>query len=386
MIPPAAALASRHARVREHLDRLGLRALVVVHEPNVAWLTGFTGSTAAALVTPERVLLITDGRYEEVARQTVDAAAEVLQLQLVTRTYDETLVELILGAGDAVGFEAGALTVARHRWWQRAITAAGGSTDCLHLVLDLVEACRAVKDGWEQTMLAEAARRLSAVATGVLADLRPGLREREVALAIELALRRTGFSSSAFDTIVASGPRSALPHARATERTMAAGELVMLDFGGIYGGYCVDLTRTVALGDPGPEARRLHAAVCDAQAAAIRAVVPGRPIAEIDRAARGVLEARGLGEAFSHGTGHGLGLEVHEAPRLSRTHPRAAVAGPADAGAVMLPGDVVPGMVFTVEPGAYVRGFGGVRIEDDVLVTDAGAEVLTSVSRELVVG
>ncbi len=178
-------------------------------------------------------------------------------------------------------------------------------------------------------------------------------------------MRQEGFTRPAFETIVASGPHSAFPHARPTDRRVAAGEPTVLDFGGVYDGYCVDLTRTVQLGAISQPQERLYAAVREAQQAAIEAVRPGVAASSIDAAAREVLERHGLGEAFGHGTGHGLGLEVHEEPRIARLSPR-------------LPDQVLePGMVFTIEPGAYVPGLGGVRIEDDVLVTDHGCEVLT---------
>jgi Xaa-Pro aminopeptidase len=206
--------------------------------------------------------------------------------------------------------------------------------------------------------------------------------ESEVALALETGMRRNGFSRLAFDTIVASGPGSALPHARAGDRRLAPGDLVVLDFGGVYNGYCVDLTRTVSIGPPLPDALRVYEAVRRAQAAAIAAVRPGAATAAVDAAARDLLTDEGYGEAFGHGTGHGLGVEVHEAPRVARAHP-------ASAGRVYPPGHVpeattlAAGMVITIEPGAYLPGFGGVRIEDDVLVTPEGCEVLTTVGRDL---
>lgn len=385
MTPPRAVLAARHARAVARLRALDLDRLVVLHRPNVTWLTGFGGSTAAAVLTPAGVRLVTDRRYDGAAAELVAQAGGLVDLTVVTDTYDETLVALVAGDGGPVGFEAGALTVARFRWWEAALRAQGWPVERLMPVLDLVEACRVVKDDWEQRLIAEAAERLSAVAIGVLADLRPGVREVDVAIGVEMGLRRAGFSGPAFDTIVAAGPRSALPHARATDRVIGPGELVVLDLGGVYGGYCVDLTRTVACGDPGPEAVRLHEVVSRAGQAAIEAVVPGAPLAAIDAAARTVLVEAGLGEAFTHGTGHGLGLEVHEAPRLAPARP-GVTARPAPAGQVALPDRLVPGMVFTVEPGAYVPGLGGVRIEDDVLVTETGARVLTSVPADLVVG
>jgi Xaa-Pro aminopeptidase len=184
-------------------------------------------------------------------------------------------------------------------------------------------------------------------------------------------MRAAGYERTAFDTIVASGPNAARPHYRAGDRVLAAGDLVVLDFGGVLDGYCCDLTRTVSVGPPSLESARLHAAVREAQQAAIAAVRPGVEATEVDRAARSVLVAHGLGEAFGHGTGHGLGLDVHEEPRITRPLPDVA------------PVHLEPGMVFTIEPGAYIPGWGGVRIEDDVLVTADGCEVLTTVPRDL---
>jgi Xaa-Pro aminopeptidase len=231
----------------------------------------------------------------------------------------------------------------------------------------VIEARRITKDAVEVLTLKEAAVRLSAVAAQVRAFVRPGRSEQDVAADIDAALRRGGFDRPAFETIVASGPNSARPHARPGGRTLQPGDGVVLDFGGVYDGYCVDLTRTLYVGVPAPELRRMWSAVRDAHAAAIAAVRPGVRPSEIDGAARAVLDTHGLASAFGHGTGHGLGLEVHEAPWITRL-PAAQPDTP-----------VVPGMVFTIEPGAYVDGVGGVRIEDDVLVVDDGCEVLTDV-------
>jgi Xaa-Pro aminopeptidase len=224
-----------------------------------------------------------------------------------------------------------------------------------------------VKDDEEIAVFREAAARLSGIARRLPELARPGRTEQEVAAAIEEAMRRAGFSRPAFDTIVASGPNSALPHASPTSRVLQPGEPTVLDFGGVYSGYCVDLTRTVQLGPASAEIGRIFSAVAEAQRAAIAAVRPGQRPSEVDAAARSVLERQGLGEVFGHGTGHGLGLEIHEDPRVGRLVP----GQPDD--------PLVPGVVITIEPGAYVPGLGGVRIEDDVLVTVNGCEVLTDV-------
>jgi Xaa-Pro aminopeptidase len=236
----------------------------------------------------------------------------------------------------------------------------------------LPEQQRMVKDAVEIGILRRAARRLSDVARQLPSFLGQGRTERQVARDIEAALDRAGFSAPAFPTIVAAGPNSALPHARPTDRALAVGDLVVLDFGGVLDGYCVDLTRMAAIGRLRAEAESLVATVRAAQDAAIGVVREGQTGASVDAAARQVLESRGLGQAFSHSTGHGLGLDVHEAPRLAR----------AESGAVET---LRAGMVCTIEPGAYVDGLGGARLEDDVLVTPDGCEVLTDAPRDLLV-
>jgi Xaa-Pro aminopeptidase len=262
------------------------------------------------------------------------------------------------------------VTVSKHAWWERNARARGlGIT--FRATERVVEDARMVKDAAEIEVLRDAAQRLDDVARAAFGAAKAGVSEREVAAALEAAMRQAGYERPAFDTIVASGPHAALPHYRAGDRILTAGDLVVLDFGGVLDGYCCDLTRTVSIGPPSSQARRLYAAVYDAQQAAIAAVRPGVETSAVDAAARQVLEDRGLGAAFGHGTGHGLGLDVHEEPRITR--PRADVPS--------MP--LAPGMVFTIEPGAYLAGFGGVRIEDDVLVTEAGCEVLTRVPREL---
>ncbi len=377
----AAVLQARHARARAQLDGLGLERLLITTLPNVAWLTGFFGSAAAAVIEPDAIVLVTDRRYAADAEALLGPGSG-LMLELVAQSYDETLASIISRRDRPIGFEAPSLTVERHRWLTAALAAASWpATRSLVPTAGVIEACRIVKDRWEAAQLREGGRRLSAVAHGLLADLGPGVRESEVASAIEAGLRRAGFSRPAFDTIVASGPRSALPHGRASDRTLVAGDLVVLDFGGVYGGYCVDLTRTIALGDPPKDAPRVYAAVAEAQVAAFGAATPGALVAAIDAAAREVLVRHGLGEWFSHGTGHGLGLEVHEAPRLSPQRPESS--RPPLSGTVVLPETVLPGMAFTIEPGVYLPGWGGVRIEDDVLVTADGAEWLTSVPKTL---
>jgi Xaa-Pro aminopeptidase len=373
-LPTSADLAVRHARVRAALDVLSLDALVVTTAANIRYLTSHAGSAGTLVMTADGAHLLLDFRYDAaiLELQASPSACPALRVWPVPASYDEALLTCLIELGvGAVGFEAAHLTVARHEWLTRS-AAAREAGFALRATEGLVERLRVIKDATETALLREAARRLSEVAAAGLASVREGVTERAVAGAIEAAMRQAGYERLAFDTIVGSGPNSALPHYRAGARVLSRGDLVVLDFGGVLDGYCCDLTRTVSVGPPGAEARRVHAAVREAQQAAIDAVRPGVAASAIDAAARNVLVTHGLGDAFGHGTGHGLGLDVHEDPRITRSRP--------DVPAVPLE----PGMVFTIEPGAYLPGWGGVRIEDDVLVTDTGCEVLTAVPRDLV--
>ncbi len=373
---PSAALNERHQALQRALTGLGLEALVVTARPNVLYLTNFTGSAGLLVVTPERLAFVTDSRYVTAfhGMKGTDHECPGLELVTVENSYDETLAELLAaGSATRIGVEAENLSVSRYNWL--------ASTLSRHRVLELVpteglvEQLRAIKDDYELSVLREAARRLSGVTTLVMAEVKRGLTEIALAQIIDGCIRKLGFERPAFDTIVASGPNAALPHARPGGRTISEGDLVVLDFGGVYDSYCVDLTRTVSIGPAGGRTREVYEAVREAHDRAIAVVAPGRSRFDIDAAAREVLVGRGLGEAFGHGTGHGLGLEVHEAPRISRRN-----ASNADAKEQA----VAAGMVFTIEPGAYLPGWGGVRIEDDVLVTSNGVEVLTTGSTELV--
>jgi Xaa-Pro aminopeptidase len=265
------------------------------------------------------------------------------------------------------------MSVARHAWLSASLEHT--ASDRLQLVQTdgLIEQARVCKDDYEIRTIREAARRLSDVAKGVLTDVRHGLTERELALSIDWRIRQGGFERSAFETIVASGPNAALPHAHPGERKLSEGDVVVLDFGGVYDSYCVDLTRTVSVGAASERARHVYGAVREAHDRAIAAVRPGASRLDIDAVARETLGGYGLADAFGHGTGHGLGIEVHEDPRLARRTPDTDTRDEY----------VAPGMVFTIEPGVYLPGWGGVRIEDDVLVTANGVEVLTDVTTEL---
>ena len=344
----------------------------------------------------DRLHLILDFRYASAAKAIWDTPygcpdAEVVPVE---RTYDETLIALLKRLmPKRLGIEGNNVPLNRADQLARnlGVTLEMGSgaifADQVAKIApgpvslvptdNLVERLRIIKDAHEIDMLRRGARLLSPVAVDVLNDAKPGVREQELAAKIDWRIKSAGFERCSFETIVASGPNSALPHAHAGERVLQAGDLVVLDFGGVYGGYCVDLTRTVALGEPDAEMARVYQSVLEAQKAAILAVKPGVRAGDIDAAARGTLARHGLAEAFGHSTGHGLGVEIHETPRIG---PRREATGDAPA-----PPDeaIEPGMVFTIEPGAYLPGWGGVRIEDDVLVTSDGVEVLTNVPTSL---
>ena len=417
---PTDALSRRHEVVREATARRSLDALIITSLPNILYLTNFTGSSAVVVLTAERLHFIADFRYIETIAATSGTPHECPGLELVTvdGSYDGALAVLLRSMPSArVGFEAAHLTVGRHQWLtaalrdtsvsgkseharsrpappakngrnpsrHRARSALLGARDALlgrapsetAPVLvpteGIVERARVRKDEYELKTIRTAADLLSAVAAGVFEEVRRGRTERDVALAIDWRMRRGGFDRAAFDTIVAAGPNAALPHAHPGERRLTEGDLVVLDFGGVYDSYCVDLSRTVSVGAASSRAREVYAAVRAAHDRAIEAVHPGQSRFAIDQAARDVLAGQGLGDAFGHGTGHGLGIEVHEDPRLARRRPD--VDGQDES--------VAPGMVFTIEPGAYLAGWGGVRIEDDVVVTETGVEVLTDVTTEL---
>ncbi len=374
----SATLKHRHQLVRDALARHQLDGLIVTTRSNILYLTNFVGSSALVVLTADKVSFITDFRYVS-ALDGLQKSAEAcpdLELSVVDGSYDHTLIGVIHGLGvSRLGFEASNLTVSRHRLLTAGLEGDSGTGTALIPTDQIVERIRVRKDSDEIATLREAARRLSGVARGVFEEIAHGRTERDIALAIDMRIRKAGFERTAFDTIVASGPRAALPHATPGERRLSEGDLVVLDFGGVYDSYCVDLTRTVSVGRADERAREVYGAVLEAHDRAIRTVQPGASRFAVDAAARDWLTGCGLGEAFGHGTGHGLGLDIHEGPRITR--PTADVP-PGDADR-----DLVPGMVFTIEPGAYLPGWGGVRIEDDVLVTEHGVDVLTSVTTDL---
>jgi Xaa-Pro aminopeptidase len=385
---PTDVLDGRHRRLRDALADRQLDALVVTYLPNVFYLTNFTGSAAMVVLTAERLHFITDFRYitaVEAAWASPSGCPNATLVRVET-TYDDALVGVLRAIGARqVGFEAARVPFAQHGRWAAGMRAMAGATTTaanpeLVPTERLVEAERVRKDSYELNTLTRAARLLTDAFERVAAEVRVGRTEHQVAARIDFVIKDSGFERTAFETIVASGPNAALPHARPGSRVLSAGDLVVLDFGGVCDGYSVDLTRTVSLGPPDAEARRVYDAVAEAHAAGVSAVRPGATAWDVDRAARETLERLGLGEVFGHGTGHGLGIEVHEEPLIAKTKPRDVAAVPAPGHAEVT---IEPGMVFTIEPGAYLPGWGGVRLEDDVAVGRGGAEMLTHVPREL---
>jgi Xaa-Pro aminopeptidase len=373
--------ARRVGSLRQRFGALQIDALVVSHLPNIRYLTGVHASAGMLVVTLDNLYLVLDFRYAAaVARHLEDVRlASMISVRVTAASLEEETGDILRERRPGrVGVEAAHLTLARHEGILARLTSASStpaSTNAeLVPVREAVEALRLVKDAEEVAVLREAARRLARVADDVIGEVvRVGRSEDEVAAEIDWRIRKAGFSEPAFETIVASGPNSALPHARPTSRPLVRDEPVLLDFGGVYNGYCVDLTRTVCIGRPPAEIARFHRAVAEAQQAAIAAVGPGVQPEAVDAAARSTLDRHGLAEAFGHGTGHGLGLEVHEAPRLGRLREGRPASPP-----------LAAGVVCTIEPGVYVPGIGGVRIEDDVLVTAEGCDVLTGTARDWV--
>jgi Xaa-Pro aminopeptidase len=334
---------------------------VVTRLVNVRYLTGFTGSNAALLVTADDAVLATDGRYITQAEQQAPDLERVIDRQCAT-----ALVERARKDGvDRLAFEAHDVTVDLHETLRR--TAEG-----VELVAagQLVETLRAVKDDDEIALLRQACAISDGALTELFATLAPGRTEREIGRDLENRMLNHGASGIAFETIVATGPNSAVPHHRPTDRAVAAGDLLKIDFGALYEGYHADCTRTVVVGaEPADWQREIHDLVRAAQRAGRHALAPGVDVRQVDAAAREVIAEAGYGEAFSHGLGHGVGLEVHEAP-LMNAESDARLA------------DRTP---VTVEPGVYLPGRGGVRIEDTLVVGEGAPELLTTTSKDLLV-
>jgi len=346
----------RRGKLAADLEGAGWDALVVSHLPNVLYLTGFSGSSGMVVTGSSGTTLFTDGRYAVQARE-LEGGCRVRIVR--GALLDGVAAHLQAIGARRVAFEASHLTVSQNaalkkRTGSKAVRKWGATTG-------VVEKLRARKDAVEITKIRAAAAVACKALALVLPMVKPGVREVEVAAEIEYLMRRNGAAGPSFETIVASGPRTALPHARPTSRKLRRNELVVLDLGAILDHYCSDLTRTVYLGKPPRRLAEWHRAVGEAHQAAVAALRPGVTGAQVDLAARETLRKHRLDRLFVHSCGHGLGLEIHEEPRLARN-----IETPLEAGNVV-----------TIEPGVYLEGTGGIRIEDDYLVTDRGSERLT---------
>jgi Xaa-Pro aminopeptidase len=345
--------ADRLERARTLLPAAEADALVVTRQENVRYLSGFTGTAGSLLITPDRAILVTDSRYAGQAAEQAGGFA----LEISSRV--PSGIAVALAGGGRIGFEADEVSFAA--WEVMGVEAHDNGGGVLVPCRGLIEGLRAVKDSAELEVLGSAARLAASSLAESLPLVKPGTAERDVALAIEHLMQRKGAEGAAFASIVASGPRAALPHGRASTRRIEAGDMVVIDIGARFEGYHSDMTRTVCAGRPAEEAATIHAVVREAQRRAIEVVRPGARARDVDAAARETIAAAGYGSFFGHGTGHGVGLQVHESPRVG---PRSD--------------DVLEaGMVLTIEPGIYLPGRMGVRIEDMVAVTGTGARLLT---------
>jgi Xaa-Pro aminopeptidase len=355
-------MSDRAQRLSELLDGAGVELVVVTNLVNVRYLTGYTGSNGIALVGPETRRFMTDFRY-------VEQAAEEVEPSFERAKASQNLLAAVAGelpeSVTRIGFEDEHLTVRQHEHLRELLPARVELVG----VHGLVEGLRAVKDAEELARIRAATELADAAFAQVIAGGVIGRIERELALALEVQMRERGAERVSFEPIVASGPHGALPHAGPRDTEIARGELVVFDWGAQLDGYCSDCTRTVAAGEPGDDAWSIYELVLEAQLAGLGAVRDGAVCRDVDATARAVIDGRGHREHFGHGLGHGVGLDIHEAPRLSQ---RAE-------------GDLKAGNVVTVEPGVYLPGQFGVRIEDLVVVTDDGCEILTGISKELAV-
>jgi len=352
---------NRVSKLRKVLQSRGLDALLITSGINRRYLSGFTGSSGFVLVTGDDCYLLTDFRYMTQAAEQADGLTVVEH----GPKFIDTVRELLPSGGNVrIGFEQDHVTFSAYTAYAEALKPAE-----LVPVSKAVEDLRMIKDAEELAVMGRAADLADDTFRHILNVLKPGMTERDVDLEMEFYMRTHGATCSSFDTIVASGERSAMPHGVASSRVIQGNEFVTFDFGALLDGYCSDLTRTVALGTPNPKLKEIYDIVLEAQLHALAHIKPGMTGRECDALARDIITRYGYGDQFGHSTGHGLGMEVHEWPRLSK-----------------LSDDILqPGMVVTVEPGIYLPGIGGVRIEDDVVITESGISLLTHSSKDYTV-
>ncbi|HST09193.1 MAG TPA: Xaa-Pro peptidase family protein [Terriglobales bacterium] len=358
----------RQVRLREALQEARVDALLVTHLPNIHYLCGFSGSSGALLIHAAGSVFFTDSRYTQQAKAEVRARKTVITKKAPLLAAAESITRQPRSSRTAkstlLGIEAQYLSVAS----QKSLSGALSRHIRLREAPALVERARMVKDAEEISLIRSAVELGASLFDRALATIRPGVSEVVVAAEMEYAARKAGAESMAFETIVASGPRAALPHGRASTAAVRPEGFVVCDFGVILHGYCSDRTRTVYVGVATAEARRTYDAVLASQMEAINAVRPGVKVEQVDRAARKTLQKKGLAKYFTHSAGHGVGLEIHEAPRVAKGQQEI----------------LQPGMVMTIEPGVYLPGQWGVRIEDMLVVTEQGCEVLSPTQKEFI--
>ncbi len=352
---------ARAGRLREQLAAAGCEALLVTKLVNIRYLTGFTGSAALLVVLPDELVFVSDGRYGEQAATQLPAAGVEARIEISGTGQQELVTAAVAGVG-RLGLEADAVTWAA----QRKYAAEWFPEVELVATEGLVDGLRQVKDEGEVARIEAAAAVADAALASVGRRLLDGPTERDFGLELDTEIRRLGATATSFETIVAAGPNGAMPHHRPGDRRIVEGDLVVLDFGALVDGYCSDMTRTLVLGEPTATQARMLEVVATSQAAGVAAVAPGVACRDVDASCRDVLVDAGWGEAFLHGTGHGVGLEIHEAPR---------VAASSDA-------TLAAGHVVTVEPGVYLPEHGGVRVEDTVVVTPEGCRALTRAPKD----
>ena len=343
-------MGTRLSKLQECIDEVD--GFIITHLPNTCYLTGFTGSNGALLVTRDEAVLFTDSRYTEQCAREVQG----VETYIIEESYAKEIAKHSLTKSmKRIGFEEASIKYTTYQALREEMR-----NKELVALKNKIEAFRRIKDAGEINALKKAAEIADCAFESIMPCIRPGEKENDIAAEFEYWLRRNGAERASFETIVASGPNAALPHARASERELLEGDTVIFDFGAVCDLYSSDATRTLILGE-NEKASEIYEIVLKAQEAAISAVKPGVALKEIDGIARNIIAEAGYGEYFGHGLGHGVGLEVHEAPRVSRKSEATAELG----------------MVFTIEPGIYLPGFGGVRIEDTILVTEGRAEAIT---------
>lgn len=349
----------RLIRLQEEIAAKELDAALITKVPNVTYFSGFRGDSSALLIGKNFRKLITDGRYTE---QAITQAKSFTLVEQTEGLYKKIVEEIKISGCKRIGFEGLTMTVAEHSYLKKELKGVKFKSVAL-------DSLRQVKDAAEIANIRRACEIADDAFKKVLEVIKPGVREVEVAAELEYFMRRLGSEAAAFSTIVASGWRGALPHGTASDKTISAGELVTMDFGATFNGYCSDITRTICVGRATADQRKIYNLVLDAQLYGLEVITAGKGGVEIDSAVRDRLTAVGYGRFFVHGLGHGVGLEIHEEPRLSKLSKCESL---------------LPNMIVTDEPGIYLENFGGVRIEDTVLVTAGTAQPLTRSPKHLI--